>query len=90
MNTANRTLVAVVHPNILSFTPQPERRTMAVGQYQLVIRGDGSKMRYLLLNTATGHVHIASPQDSDPEWEPHITKSPPVKPVKLNVGDEST
>jgi hypothetical protein len=59
---------------------------MAVGQYQFIIKGEGPKLRLLLLNTATGHVHIADPQGEDPEWKPLITKSPPVKTVKLNKG----
>ena len=63
---------------------------MAVGQYQLVIKGEGPKLQLLLLNTANGHVHIASRQSEKPEWKPFIDKSPPTKPVKLKVGDGPT
>jgi hypothetical protein len=52
---------------------------MSVGQYQLVIKGEGKRMRYLLLDTASGFLHVANPRHSQPEWKPIITKSPPVK-----------
>ncbi|UCD25095.1 MAG: hypothetical protein JSW51_03995 [Gemmatimonadota bacterium] len=61
-----------------------------MGQYQLITRGEGPKLRLLLLNTATGHVYLADPQGEDPEWQPLITKSPPMKTVTLKKGvDES-
>ena len=59
---------------------------MAVGQYQLVIKGEGPKLQLLLLNTATGHVHVAARKDEQLEWRPFIDKSPPAKPMKLKMG----
>ena len=52
---------------------------MAVGQYQLIIKGKGKKERFILLDTANGFVHVSKPGSGKPEWKPIITKSPPVK-----------
>ena len=60
---------------------------MAVGQYQLVIKGEGPKLQLLLLNTANGHVHVATRQDEQLEWKPFIDKSPPAKRVKFKAGE---
>ncbi len=63
---------------------------MAVGQYQLVIKGEGPKLRLLLLNTANGHVHVANPQGKKPKWKPLIDNSPPANPLKNKVGKADT
>ena len=63
---------------------------MAVGQYQLILKGEGPKLRLLLLNTANGHVHVANPQVENPEWKPLINNSPPTIPLKYKVGEADT